>query len=291
VFAARHGDKWSAVSVIATAEAIDLEVQPKASHALRVIDFEPHPLGASTLYWIATAEETRETTTGEADRDGSAHGTVCAVDPDTCFESAVLAAWSYSWPVDETDKCTVAAIEIYKAMLSPRELSVVLTGGQPSTGASARFTFDLAAPAPVPPAAPPLVPPDGGSGSAATAATPPADKGDDEEDDVRFQDSVECVEIVTKIVACQKDASFVSALDQGADAATKKLNATLRKQIASEWPKPSFACDTYFKWAFEHVGFLKDPDVLIEDGVLDTCATLGTAIREAGGLPGGEVAN
>ncbi|MCX5743521.1 MAG: hypothetical protein NT062_13590 [Proteobacteria bacterium] len=267
VFAAKHGDLWSAVSAIDSAEAIDPEVQPKASNALAIVEFAVHPLGASTMYWIATREETQEKSVGEADRSGSARGSVCVSGAtDTCFDAVVLAAWNYSFPAFNSDgKCTVSSIETYQATLSPSELRVELTGGKPDAGARATYSLDLAATAPTPPSA----------GSASPDGEVPFGKSD------------ECVAIVTKIKACQADAAFARALDEGGDAV---LGAKLRKQIG-EWPKPFPTCETYFAMAFSHVGFLKDPDVLIEDHVLDSCEMLGTAIRKAGGLPGGSSEN
>ena len=284
VFGAKHGDKWSAITAIDSAEAIDPEEQPKASTTLKVVEFAPHPIGASTMYWIATRDETEEKTTGEMDRSGVAHGTVCmsgarvgdaaAPAADACFEPVVLAAWNYSYPVfDDKGTCTVSSIETYKATLSNAQLRVELSGGKADAGASAIYALDLAATPSVPGPASPAAP---------TLGKPPADDGGD----VPFGKSDECVAIVTKIKECQNDAAFANALDKGADA---KRNVKLRKQIG-EWPKPWPTCDTYFSFTFEHVGFLKDPDVLIDDHVLDTCATLGTAIREAGGLPGGDIA-
>jgi hypothetical protein len=142
VVAARRGSTWSPVAVIETADSIARDERPHASHEAKVFAFESHPSANGTLYWIATQEETQEKDAGEAERDGSAHGTVCIVGATdaSCYKPITLAAWQYSFPVfDEKGKCTVTAVETYKATLTPTKLTVRLAGGVQEHGKSAGY--------------------------------------------------------------------------------------------------------------------------------------------------------
>jgi len=132
-----------------------------------------------------------------------------------------------------------------------------------------------AAPAPAPNAPPPPAP------DAAAAAV-----GSGEPPDYM---ATLCPKVLPKIAQCQKDPEFAAALDVGADAKQKKINAKLLREV-SKWPE-NMSCGDLAP-SYQYGGFTYHWDKLAAvPDALASCAKLGAAIREAGGLFGGESAN
>ncbi len=99
-----------------------------------------------------------------------------------------------------------------------------------------------------------------------------------------------CREVADRIRACVDKPEFIAALDEGATAADKKVNARLRKAVP-KWQKSSELCgNTWDIINYEYTGFLDSPGAFKAPNVLATCASLGGAVKAAGGLVGGETA-
>jgi hypothetical protein len=97
-----------------------------------------------------------------------------------------------------------------------------------------------------------------------------------------------CGEVLLKIVACHKDKQFLSALDEGVDRKRKTANKKHLVQIVKWRYTDCGALPT----AIEDGGFLDSwSTVSGTPGILDSCGKLGAAVRSAGGLFGGDVAN
>jgi hypothetical protein len=97
-----------------------------------------------------------------------------------------------------------------------------------------------------------------------------------------------CGEVLLKIVACHRDKQFLSALDKGVDAKRKVANKKHLAQIMKWRYSDCGALPT----AIEDSGFLDNwSTVSGTPGILYSCGKLGTAVRSAGGLFGGDVAN
>lgn len=98
-----------------------------------------------------------------------------------------------------------------------------------------------------------------------------------------------CPKVLPKIVECQKDATFIAALNVGADAKQKKITKSLLAEVA-KWPD-GMSCGDLAP-AYQYGGFTYHWDQLAAvPDALDSCAKLGAAIQAAGGLFGGDQAN
>ena len=98
-----------------------------------------------------------------------------------------------------------------------------------------------------------------------------------------------CPKVLPKIVECQKDPEFAAALDAGASAKQKKINARLLREVG-KWPE-NMSCGDLAP-SYQYGGFTYHWDKLAAvPDALASCAKLGAAIREAGGLFGGDSAN
>jgi hypothetical protein len=97
-----------------------------------------------------------------------------------------------------------------------------------------------------------------------------------------------CGEVLLKIVACHKDKQFLAALDDGVDAKRKAADKKHLVQIVKWSYNDCGALPT----AIEDGGFLDSwSTVSGTPGILESCGKLGAALRAAGGLFGGDVAN
>lgn len=97
-----------------------------------------------------------------------------------------------------------------------------------------------------------------------------------------------CKQVAKKIVECADAPEFATALDDGATAAQKKINARLRKGIA-DWQSPMELCNN--AWGllnYEYSGFLDSPGVFKAANALASCGELGAAVKAGGGLVGGK---
>jgi hypothetical protein len=148
--------------------------------------------------------------------------------------------------------------------------------GKKSEPAPAPVVSDARGSSAVPDAAPPP-PPDAAAPSIDAAAV---------DDNPRTSEL--CGEVLVKIVACRKDKAFLAALANGADGKRKAADKKHLRQIAKWRYTDCGALPT----AIEDGGFLDHwRTVAGAPGILDSCAKLGAAVRAAGGLFGGDVAN
>lgn len=93
-----------------------------------------------------------------------------------------------------------------------------------------------------------------------------------------------CPQVLAKISECSGDKEFEKALKEGADAKQQKLITRLIAGIA-EWPVAPCA---NLAATYEHEGFLDRWKELSDPKILESCASLGAAVRAAGGLFGGD---
>jgi hypothetical protein len=93
-----------------------------------------------------------------------------------------------------------------------------------------------------------------------------------------------CPQVLAKIVDCSEDKEFEMALKEGTSAKDQKLITRLINGIA-EWPSP--ACGSLAA-SYEHTGFLDRWKDLSDPAILESCAKLGSAVKAAGGLFGGD---
>ena len=105
---------------------------------------------------------------------------------------------------------------------------------------------------------------------------------------VDFTQTDFCLSFVKKVQACVATPEFNAGLDEGASRADKKVNAKLLAQTKKWMYSPSDVCGTFFQFAFSHPGFL-DHASMLSEASLASCKVLGTAIKNAGGLVGGEI--
>ncbi|HMG54238.1 MAG TPA: hypothetical protein VK601_12165, partial [Kofleriaceae bacterium] len=118
-----------------------------------------------------------------------------------------------------------------------------------------------------------------GSGSAAGSAT--AATGYDK---AAFLADPLCVQVADQIRACAGKPEFIAALDDGATAAQKKVNARLRKAV-KQWQTSHELCSNAWDIInYEYTGFLDNPAPLKAPGALASCGALGAAVKAAGGL-------
>lgn len=133
--------------------------------------------------------------------------------------------------------------------------------------------------------------PTAGSAAPATgSATPPAagSAAPPAAADTDPRTSELCSEVLVKILDCHKDKAFLAALDEGVDAKRKTANKKHLVQIVKWKYNDCGALPT----AIEDGGFLDNwATVSGTPGVLDSCGKLGAALRQAGGLFGGDIAN
>jgi hypothetical protein len=95
-----------------------------------------------------------------------------------------------------------------------------------------------------------------------------------------------CLKVADKIKECAATPEFAAALDDGADDKQKKINAKLRKAVA-KWAESRYLCKDF--WAlseYDYSGFLDEPSVFQAPNALDSCATIGAAVKAGGGLVG-----
>ena len=124
----------------------------------------------------------------------------------------------------------------------------------------------------------PATPPAAHDEGSAKPATPPAAAPTNED-----YLSTLCPKVLDKIRDCKDDASFAAALTAGASAQDKKAITKLVKGI-SKW-----ALNTCSNMpTYEVIGLLDHWDQLAAPSVLESCASLGTAVKAAGGLFGGD---
>jgi hypothetical protein len=134
-----------------------------------------------------------------------------------------------------------------------------------------------------------------GSGSAtgAGSGSTPADGADSANtgyNKAAFLQDPLCVQVADKIRACADQPEFITALDDGATAAQKKINARLRKGI-KKWQSSYELCHNAWDILnYEYTGFLDKPAALRAPSALASCAELGAAVKAGGGLVGGKTA-
>jgi hypothetical protein len=121
----------------------------------------------------------------------------------------------------------------------------------------------------------------GGSAAGGSAVAPPDRKVEDP------RESELCSKVLKKIVECQKDKEFLSALNEGVDATQKKLNVRLLKEVA-RWKPAETECAN-LPAGLEYGGFLDHWDrIAAVPDLIESCGKLGTMINTAGGLFGGD---
>ena len=126
-----------------------------------------------------------------------------------------------------------------------------------------------------------------GSASAGSANAGSASAGYDK---AAFLADPLCEQIADKIRACVDKAEFIAALDDGATAQQKKVNARLRKGV-KKWQKAHELCTNAWDILnYEYTGFLDKPSVFKAPSALSSCAELGAAVKAGGGLVGGDTA-
>jgi hypothetical protein len=125
-----------------------------------------------------------------------------------------------------------------------------------------------------------------GSGSAAAGGG----SADADYDKAAFLEDPLCEQVADKIRACADKPEFIAALDDGADAQQKKVNARLRKGV-KKWQKAHELCTNAWDIInYEYTGFLDRPVVFKAPNALASCAELGAAVKAGGGLVGGDTA-
>lgn len=128
------------------------------------------------------------------------------------------------------------------------------------------------------PATPPAPPP--AVADAAPIATPP--------DAAPLSPSARealCVKVLGKAYACRDDEAFAAALTAGAAPADAKRIRAFIASIA-DWPRNFCTYD----YEYAYPGFSERWDALTAPDIVESCGRLGAALRDAGGLFGGDVA-
>jgi hypothetical protein len=121
--------------------------------------------------------------------------------------------------------------------------------------------------------------------SAGAGSAPEADY-----DKAAFLEDPLCEQVADKIRACADRPEFIAALDDGADAQQKKVNARLRKGV-KKWQNAHELCTNAWDIInYEYTGFLDKPVVFKAPNALASCAELGAAVKAGGGLVGGDTA-
>jgi hypothetical protein len=95
-----------------------------------------------------------------------------------------------------------------------------------------------------------------------------------------------CPKVIAKIQECSADKEFAGALLDGANAKDQKKIRKLIAEIA-EWPI-NYCNNLAANYQFE--GLLNHWDQLADPAILESCGKLGTAVKAAGGLFGGDQA-
>lgn len=130
-----------------------------------------------------------------------------------------------------------------------------------------------------------------GSGSGSGSATAVgAGSVNTSYDKATFLEDPLCRQVADKIRACVDKPEFIAALDDGATAQQKKINARLRKGV-KKWQQSHELCrNTWDILNYEYSGFLDKPVAFKAPNALSSCADLGAAVKAAGGLVGGDTA-
>ena len=136
LFVAKRGQAWSPVAVIEAAPDVDLSVTPKASHTAKLDRVESH----GNLYWIESHNEAQEKEMGDSNRDGEAHGSVCAIGAAPWCGRLLLGAWTYAF-TPATSECTITKVTTYSATLSEKSLTLRLDHGIDEAGATGSYSF------------------------------------------------------------------------------------------------------------------------------------------------------
>jgi hypothetical protein len=176
----------------------------------------------------------------------------------------------------------LAAMKCSRSVSMMVALGAALAAGSAATGCKKKEDKPAAAAEPTPPpppaiadAAPPppvdAAPPAGDAAKTATAPTADPLK------------SI-CPQVMAKIVECSADKEFEKALKEGITVPQQKLATRLIASIA-EWP--TTPCSALAA-TYQYEGFLDRWDELKDPAILESCAKLGAAVRDAGGLFGGD---
>lgn len=152
VLVAKLGATWSALQLVAEADAVDLAEQPRASEGAAVSAYEELPYRGGTLLWVQTVSEFSETAMGETVERGQSALTLCWVRdqvPTTCARST-LAEWDYSFEpsyADDGDRCQVRKFVHYRIdAASSGALQMVLESGRDELALVGRYRLPLTAP-------------------------------------------------------------------------------------------------------------------------------------------------
>jgi len=94
-----------------------------------------------------------------------------------------------------------------------------------------------------------------------------------------------CVKVLGKLYACRDDQELAAALTAGASAEDKQRITKFIKAI-KDWPR-NFCT---YEYNYEYPGFSEHWDKLTAPEILESCGKLGAAVKDAGGLFGGDVA-
>lgn len=162
-------------------------------------------------------------------------------------------------------------------------------GGQGS-GPAAAATGSGSGSSPAGSAAAGAAAPDSAAGSGAGSGTAASGDGAAPYNKAAFLADPLCVQVADKIRECVTRPEFIAALDDGASAQQKKVNASLRKGVA-KWQSSFELCHNAWDILnYEYTGFLDQPAVFKAPGALASCAALGAAVKAGGGLVGGKTA-
>ncbi len=132
--------------------------------------------------------------------------------------------------------------------------------------------------------------PDSAAGSGAGSGTAASGDGAAQYNKAAFLADPLCVQVADKIRECVTKPEFIAALDDGASAQQKKVNARLRKGV-KKWQSSFELCHNAWDILnYEYTGFLDQPAVFKAPGALASCAGLGAAVKAGGGLVGGKTA-
>lgn len=125
------------------------------------------------------------------------------------------------------------------------------------------------------------------SGSAAGAGSTPA-AADNSYGRAAFLADPLCIEVADKVRECVAKPEFIAALDDGATAKQKKLNARLRRGV-KDWQASDELCHNAWDLLnYEYVGFLANPVAFKAKNALASCGEFGAAVKTAGGMLGGK---
>jgi hypothetical protein len=286
VLVVKRGATWSALDVIGSAADIDRTETPHASEIITIDRTEVKPIEGGTLYWIETRDASEDKSVGDLDQSGNVTGMVCQVTTKQaeCRGAVTLATWQYAFtPVKGT--CEIRSVMTLGATITPIGVTAALVHGKQSKAFVGTYRYGS-----MTGSAGDTASGSGRVGSAGSGSAIAAGQGSAAE--TSFTNTDLCLMVVKKVRECLATPAFIAALDEGATARQKRLNAKLRRQTKAAWPYDARdVCHTYFEeFTFEHPGFL-DHAAKLDDDSLTSCAVLGAAIKNAGGLVGGQTAN